>query len=70
MFIVIYNRVRTKALSIFYRCFPLVRGLLIVTSVVDLPTSLLIIRGFFNKENPLGKALIIDIDKSIFWIYK
>jgi hypothetical protein len=70
MFIVIYNKVYTKALLIFYRCFPLVRGLLIVMSVVDLLTSLLIIRGFFNEENSLSKALITDTNKNIFWIYK
>jgi hypothetical protein len=68
MFIVVYKEVCTKALSIFYLCFPLVRGFFIVTSTVNLPTPLLIIRGFLNKKNPLGEALIINTDKSIFWI--
>jgi hypothetical protein len=39
-----------------------------VTSIVNLPTPLFIIRGFLDKKNPLGKALITNTDKSIFWI--
>jgi hypothetical protein len=70
MLIVIYKEVRTKALLIFYLCLSLVLGLFIVTRIVDLPAPSLIIYGFFNKKNSLGKALVTDIDKAIFWIYK
>jgi hypothetical protein len=66
VFIVVYKEVCTKALSIFYLCFPLVRGFFIVISIVNLLTPLLIIYGFLDKKNPLGKALITNTDKSIF----
>jgi hypothetical protein len=70
MFIVVYKKVCTKALLIFYLCFPLVQGFFIVISTVNLLTPLLIIYGFLDKKNPLSKALITNTDKSIFWIYK
>ena len=35
-------------------------------SIVDLLTPFFIIYKFFNKKNPLNKALITDINKSIF----
>jgi hypothetical protein len=70
MFIVIYKEVRTKALSIFYLCLSLVPGLFIVRRIVDLLAPPLIICGFFNKKDFLSKALVVDIDKAIFWIYK
>jgi hypothetical protein len=68
MFIVVYKEVYTKALLIFYLCFSLVRGFFIVMSIVNLLTPLLIIYRFLDKKNPLGKALITNTDKSIFWI--
>jgi hypothetical protein len=39
---------------------------LMVLRTVDLPPSSSIIRGFFNKKNPLGEALIAETNEGIF----
>jgi hypothetical protein len=70
VFIVICKEVYTKALLIFYLCLSLVLGLFIIMRIVDLPAPPFIICGFFNKKDSLSKALVVDIDKAIFWIYK
>jgi hypothetical protein len=70
VFIVICKEVRTKALSIFHLCLSPVPGLFMVMRIVDLLAPPLIICGFFNKKDSLSKALVVDMDKAIFWIYK
>ena len=55
-----------KALLIFRFCLSLVSSLLIIIRVVNLLMPLFTIYRFFDEKNPLDKALIMNIDKSIF----
>jgi hypothetical protein len=66
MLIIIYKKVYIKALLIFYFCLSPVLSLFIIIKAVNLLMPLLTIYKFFNKKNPLSKALIVNINKSIF----
>jgi hypothetical protein len=66
MLVIVCKEMYTKALLIFCFYLSLVSSLFIVIRTVNLLTPLLTIYRFFNEKNPLGKALIVNTDKSIF----